>query len=295
MRKRTIARVLAVALGAALALGALAGCQSPATGATDQQQANRTYMTKVNQAVEELNTRLGEFDEAVAQESVVNMRNKANSAFEAIDALAAIDTPDAMKDLQTNYVDGCNKLKDALNSYIDLYTEISSATEEAPFDFSAYDGRVKEIQDAYNEGIDKLKAADEEALKLNETICSACPNGSSGIADAAGPQAPASALQSLPSRTKYAQPLQHRCRHLRALADFLGRTYDEEIKSEKRRLLRRPAIWRRCMRRWLVGPMRCIWGSRPSMRGAGPTTSPWRRCGRPATSRICAGFPSTSP
>ena len=159
MRKRTIARVLAVALGAALALGALAGCQS---------QANRTYMTKVNQAVEELNTRLGEFDEAVAQESVVNMRNKANSAFEAIDALAAIDTPDAMKDLQTNYVDGCNKLKDALNSYIDLYTEISSATEEAPFDFSAYDGRVKEIQDAYNEGIDKLKAADEEALKLNE-------------------------------------------------------------------------------------------------------------------------------
>ena len=68
MRKRTIARVLAVALGAALALGALAGCQSPATGATDQQQANRTYMTKVNQAVEELNTRLGEFDEAVAQE-----------------------------------------------------------------------------------------------------------------------------------------------------------------------------------------------------------------------------------
>ena len=168
MRKRTIARVLAVALGAALALGALAACQSPATGATDQQQANRTYMTKVNQAVEELNTRLGEFDEAVAQESVVNMRNKANSAFEAIDALAAIDTPDAMKDLQTNYVDGCNKLKDALNSYIDLYTEISSATEEAPFDFSAYDGRVKEIQDAYNEGIDKLKAADEEALKLNE-------------------------------------------------------------------------------------------------------------------------------
>ena len=119
MRKRTIARVLAVALGAALALGALAGCQSPATGATDQQQANRTYMTKVNQAVEELNTRLGEFDEAVAQESVVNMRNKANSAFEAIDALAAIDTPDAMKDLQTNYVDGCNKLKDALNYMLD--------------------------------------------------------------------------------------------------------------------------------------------------------------------------------
>lgn len=168
MRKRTIARVLAVALGAALALALLpVASRRPLEPPTSSRPIG-TYMTKVNQAVEELNTRLGEFDEAVAQESVVNMRNKANSAFEAIDALAAIDTPDAMKDLQTNYVDGCNKLKDALNSYIDLYTEISSATEEAPFDFSAYDGRVKEIQDAYNEGIDKLKAADEEALKLNE-------------------------------------------------------------------------------------------------------------------------------
>lgn len=168
MKHHTAGRFLAVALGAALALAALAGCQSPATGATDQQQANRTYMTKVNQAVEELSSRLGEFDEAVAQESIVNMRNAANGAFEAIDTLAAIDTPDAMKDLQTNYVDGCNKLKDALNSYVDLYTEISSATEEAPFDFGTYEGRVKEIQDAYNEGIAKLKAADEEALKLNE-------------------------------------------------------------------------------------------------------------------------------
>lgn len=125
-------------------------------------------MTKVNQAVEELNTRLGEFDEAVAQESVVNMRNKANSAFEAIDALAAIDTPDAMKDLQTNYVDGCNKLKDALNSYIDLYTEISSATEEGALRTSApttaREGNPRRLQ----RGIDKLKAADEEALKLNE-------------------------------------------------------------------------------------------------------------------------------
>lgn len=168
MKKHTIARLLAVALGAALAAGALAGCESPATGATDQQQANRTYMTQVNQAVDELNSRLGEFDEAVAQESIVNMRNKANSAFEAIDALAAIDTPEAMKGLQTNYVDGCTKLKDALNGYVDLYTEISSATEEAPFDYGTYDDRIKEIQDAYNEGVDKLKAADEEALKLNE-------------------------------------------------------------------------------------------------------------------------------
>ena len=168
MRNKTIIRILAVACAAALSAGILAGCQSPATGATDQQQANRTYMTKVNQAVEDLNLRLADFDEAVAQGNAVNMRTKADDAFAAIDALQAVDTPDAMKDLQQNYVDGCTKLKDALSAYIDLYTEIDSATEEHPFDYATYDDRLKAVQDAYNEGIDKLKAADEEALKLNE-------------------------------------------------------------------------------------------------------------------------------
>ena len=59
---------------------AFAGCQSPAT---EPPTSSRLIAptTKVNQAVEELNTRLGEFDEAVAQESVVNMRNKATCTF----------------------------------------------------------------------------------------------------------------------------------------------------------------------------------------------------------------------
>lgn len=168
MRKRTIARVLAVALGAALALGALAGCQSPATGATDQQQANRTYMTKVNQAVEELNTRLGEFDEAVAQESVVNMRNKANSAFEAIDAPGGHryagrherSADELRRRLQQ--AEGC---PEQLHRFVhgDQQRNRGGALR-----LQRLRRRVKEIQDAYNEGIDKLKAADEEALKLNE-------------------------------------------------------------------------------------------------------------------------------
>ena len=73
-----------------------------------------------------------------------------------------------MKDLQKGYVDGCTALKDALNGYVDLYTEIDSATEEHPFDFGTYDDRIKAVQDKYNEGVNALKAADEEALKLNE-------------------------------------------------------------------------------------------------------------------------------
>lgn len=168
MNDKMLNRLLAVACGAALMLGALTGCMSPNTGATDQQQANRTYMTQVNLAMEDLNARLASFDEAVAAGNAVTMRTQADNAFAAIDDLAAIDTPDAMKDLQQNYVDGCNTLKDALSSYVDLYTEISAATEDHPFDYSTYDDRLKAVQDSYNKGIDQLKAADEEALKLNE-------------------------------------------------------------------------------------------------------------------------------
>lgn len=166
--KRNLIRLIATVCAAALLTGALAGCMSPNTGATDQQQANRTYMTKVNQAMEDLNGRLGDFDDAVARGDVVTMRTQADNAFTAIDALSSIDTPDAMKSLQSGYVDGCNALKDALNAYIDLYTEIESATEEHPFDYGTYDERIKAVQDKYNDGINKLKAADEEALKLNE-------------------------------------------------------------------------------------------------------------------------------
>jgi outer membrane murein-binding lipoprotein Lpp len=168
MNRKTIARMTAALAGVILAGGLLAGCMSPNTGATDQQQANRTYMTQVNRAMEDLNGRLAGFDEAVAQGNPVNMRAKADDAFAAIDDLAAIETPDAMKDLQKGYVDGCTALKDALNGYVDLYTEIDSATEEHPFDFGTYDDRIKAVQDKYNEGVNALKAADEEALKLNE-------------------------------------------------------------------------------------------------------------------------------
>ena len=166
--KRNLIRLIALVCGAALLTGLIAGCTSPNTGATDQQKANRTYMTKVNQAMEDLNTRLADFDDAVARGDAVTMRTQADNAFAAIDALGAIETPDAMKDLQKSYVDGCNALKDALNGYIDLYTDIDSATEAHPFDYGTYDHRIMAVQDKYNEGIDKLKAADEQALKLNE-------------------------------------------------------------------------------------------------------------------------------
>ena len=168
MKGTTKFRFLVLACMTVLVAGLLAGCLPQMNmGASDEQKANRTYMTKVNQAMEDLNSRLKSFDDAVSRGDAVTMRTQADNAYAAIDTLSSIETPDAMKELQQNYVDGCNDLKEALNEYIDLYTDIESATEEHPFDYGTYDDRIKTIQDKYNEGIQKLKDADEAAVKLN--------------------------------------------------------------------------------------------------------------------------------
>ena len=40
---------------------------------------------------------------------------------------------------------------------------MENATEEEPFDYTAYDSRLKEIQSKYDSGIDKLEEGDKLA------------------------------------------------------------------------------------------------------------------------------------
>ena len=110
-----------------------------------------------------LDSRLSDFVDAVSRGDVVTMRTQADNAFKVLDDLSSLEAPEPLKDVAAGYVDGANSLKDALNSYIQLYTEIDGATASEPFDWSTYDSRLQAIQDAYNAGIDKLKAADEAA------------------------------------------------------------------------------------------------------------------------------------
>ena len=62
------------------------------------------------------------------------------------------------------YVDGSEQLENALNAYIELYTEIDSATDAQPFDWSTYDQRIADIQAAYNSGLEKLQEGDKPPL-----------------------------------------------------------------------------------------------------------------------------------
>ena len=164
MSFNVFSKVADVTCSGVLAVAMLAGCTtSQGSTATDEQKANREYMSTVNQKISSLEDTLSDFKDAVSREDVVNMKTTAASAGKVLDELASVEAPDELADIQSNYVDGTKALEEALNSYVDLYTEIDSATDANPFDWSTYDARVAAIQQQYDQGVASLKAGDEAA------------------------------------------------------------------------------------------------------------------------------------
>lgn len=160
-------RLIAILCAGAVAAFGLAGCAGTAQqdAASSEQSQNRQFMSQVNETVEEMGTRLDDFDDAVARGDVVTMRSSAQNAFECISTLEGLEAPESLADIKQQYVDACGMLRDALNAYVDLYAEIESTTDEAPFDYSTYDSRLAAIQDQYNQGITKLQDADKAATE----------------------------------------------------------------------------------------------------------------------------------
>ena len=160
-----MSKKIAVKMGVALVAALLAavtivGCgPGAAVVANEEQQANRAYMSQVNQTMEKLRADLASFVDAVSRGDVVNMRTQADNAYKTLDALDALEVPEDMQDIQQNYVDGSAKLREALDGYIALYTDINNAD----FDWSTYDTRIAAIQALYDEGAAALEAGDEVA------------------------------------------------------------------------------------------------------------------------------------
>ena len=155
----TMVKLTATVCAAALSVAVLGGCmpQQQTSAASQAQSDNRAYMTQVNQTMETLQTRLNGFSDAVSRGDVVTMRTQADNAFKALDELDSQEAPDAL---------GSEQLENALNAYIELYTEIDSATDTQPFDWSTYDQRIADIQAAYNSGLEKLQEGDKTAADL---------------------------------------------------------------------------------------------------------------------------------
>lgn len=161
----TKAKAIGAVVAATLAFGALAGCTGQ-TAADQQQDANRQYLSQVNQVMDDLETALASFTDAVSRNDVVGMQTQADNALAKLDSLGSIEAPDELADVHQSYQDGTSQLRDALSSYVALYTEISSATDVQPFDWSTYDARLAEIQEKYDAGIDALEAGDKAAAEV---------------------------------------------------------------------------------------------------------------------------------
>lgn len=162
--KKTFAlKMLAVALAAAAALAVLTGCSQTGTAANQQQGENRQYMSQVNQVMDDLETQLSGFTDAVSRDDVVGMQTQAQNALATLDDLESIEAPESLADVHQNYMEGAASLREALSDYVALYTEISSAGESQPFDWATYETRLAEIQEKYDAGIEKMSAGDELA------------------------------------------------------------------------------------------------------------------------------------
>ena len=164
---KQLKRIALVVCAAAFSLTALSGCagQSQAQSEAEQAQAaNRQYMSQVNQIMIDIDDALEEFAVAVESGDVPAMRSAANEAGRSVDSLASLEAPEALAELQTDYSEGAAQLDDALDAYIQLYSDIENAG--ATFDSAAYAERLAEVQQSYDAGIERLEAADEKAAAM---------------------------------------------------------------------------------------------------------------------------------
>ena len=163
MIRSRLLKIASIACVGVISAAMFVGCATQQSTLTDEQKANREYMSTVSQKVESLSDTLSSFNDAVSRKDAVTMKTQASNAAKVLDELAAVEAPEALSDIKTNYVNGANALEEALNSYVQLFSDIDSATDANPFDWSSYDARVAEIQAKYDEGISALKSGDEAA------------------------------------------------------------------------------------------------------------------------------------
>lgn len=143
---------------------ALAGCSSSASsGLNEEQRANRAYMSQVNETMVELDADLDTFVDAVSRGDIVNMRTQAQNAYQQLDKLSKLEAPEKLADVHKGYVDGADKLRKALDEYVDLYAEAAQAG--LSFDWDSYDERIKSIQSLYDEGVKMLEEGDKKAAE----------------------------------------------------------------------------------------------------------------------------------
>ena len=165
-RNSSLNKIIIGAVIASLMLGlfALASCAPRETEAEKAAKANREYMSAVNQIMDEIAGELTVFSGELRDEDLVGMSSCLANVTRQINALGALTAPEALKAIGNDYKEGCELLKQALQAYVDLYTEINAAGSS--YDYSQYNTRITHIQNIYDDGLEKLADADKAASEL---------------------------------------------------------------------------------------------------------------------------------
>ena len=156
---RMVAFAAAIVLACALMLS---GCASNAQQANDPQTLNRQYMANVNQIMDEIDAQMTEFSTLVKEGEVVSLSTQLAAINNSVDKLKALSVPDAMKDIQSDYLKGTEELQTAFAAYVDLYEDVK-APENGTFDFATYGDRLNDVKSHYEAGIQALESADQKA------------------------------------------------------------------------------------------------------------------------------------
>lgn len=153
---------LAALVACVLCAVLLAGCADNANAEADAQTQNRQYMSSVNTIMETLNGNMADFAVAVKDGEVVSLSSQLSAVDDCVADLEALTVPDAMKDIQTSYVNGAKELQTALSDYVQLYEDVK-APKSGSYNYSDYDSRLADIQEHYDAGIKALQDADSKA------------------------------------------------------------------------------------------------------------------------------------
>jgi cytochrome c556 len=151
-----------VALIALVCTLVLSGCASGTTQSDDPQTLNRQYMANVNQIMEEIDAQMTEFSSIIKDGEVVSFGTQLANINNSVDKLKALSVPDAMKDIQADYLKGTEELQQAFAAYVDLYEDVK-VPENGKFDFATYGDRLNEVRSHYEAGIEALQSADQKA------------------------------------------------------------------------------------------------------------------------------------
>ena len=170
---KIVSKIAVLACAACFAASLLASCGT-AQQQVDAAQLNREYMSSVNRISNEASEDLATFSQAASQGDLAAMRIAASDASETLGKISNLTAPDALKEVHEEYKAGVSDLSKALEQYVELYSTVANASNDADDanqdsneGTAAFDeATLAEVQETYQSGIDHLANADSMVAKI---------------------------------------------------------------------------------------------------------------------------------